>query len=423
MKTILAMLFSSATFFAIAQDTAVIQMEYFIDNDPGVGNATAINIPAAADVNFPFTVSLTGYSHGYHKLYIRTRDDMGRWSHTARRNIEVLPSSTLNNVINGEYFIDQDPGFGAGGTITINTAGEEILQNFSAALAGRSTGYHKLYGRVRDMHGNWSITFRRNIEVIKDETAKVINGEYFFKTDNGFGGCTPVVFANASADGSFTFNVLPGQIPTDADTLFVRVRDDIQQNWSITTISAVSSVLPLTMLKFTAEKDLNTVVLKWQTSNEVNTAYFNVQRSTDAVHFVTVGKVNPANVHSINNYLYEDDVAAVFSPRLYYRVQTIDRDAASVYSEIRMIDMGDQKNEIRLYPNPTRDHVNIISAMPERLTGSSLTVADGTGRVVLTQKLSATSVQRIEISKLKKGLYLVRISKATGTETFKMIKE
>ena len=66
---------------------------------------------------------------------------------------------------------------------------------------------------------------------------------------------------------------------------------------------------------------------------------------------------------------------------------------------------------------------DIISAMPERLTGSLLTVADGTGRVVLTQKLSANSVQRIEISKLKKGLYLVRISKATGTETFKMIKE
>ncbi len=114
MKTILAMLFSTATLCAAAQDTSVIKMEYFIDTDPGVGKAASMSIPASADVTFPFTVNLTGYAIGFHKLYIRTRDNLGRWSLTARRNIEVLASQTQNNVVSGEYFIDQDPGFGAG---------------------------------------------------------------------------------------------------------------------------------------------------------------------------------------------------------------------------------------------------------------------------------------------------------------------
>ncbi len=100
MKTILAMLFSTAMLCAAAQDTSIIKMEYFIDTDPGVGNATSINIPAASDVTFPFTVDVSSYSIGYHKLYIRTRDNLGRWSLTARRSIEVIPLETNNDVIN-----------------------------------------------------------------------------------------------------------------------------------------------------------------------------------------------------------------------------------------------------------------------------------------------------------------------------------
>src|SRR6185437_10256309 len=151
MKKILALLFSTATLMATAQDTSVIKMEYFVDTDPGVGNATSMNIPASADVTFPFTVNLTGYAIGYHKLYIRTRDNLGRWSQTARRTVEVLASQTQNNVVSGEYFIDQDPGFGAGSPISVSTPDTMVLQNFTAALTGPE-GFHKLYGRFKDTY-------------------------------------------------------------------------------------------------------------------------------------------------------------------------------------------------------------------------------------------------------------------------------
>src|SRR5690606_6194414 len=235
---------------------------------------------------------------------------------------------------------------------TITTAGEEILENFTAALTGLSVGYHKLYGRVKDTHGKWSLTFQRNIEVIKDETAKVVNGEYFFKTDNGLGDCVSVVFTTPSADGSFTFNILPAQMPADADTLFVRVRDDVYNNWSLTRWTAVNNVLPLVMLHFEAALQSNTVQLKWQTANEINTSYFNVQRSADSRNFTTVGIVKANNVSGINHYSYEDNSAGIFSQKLYYRLQAIDIDASSKYSEIKVITIGNAKSGIRLYPNP-----------------------------------------------------------------------
>lgn len=423
MKTILTMLFSAATLCVAAQDTSVIKMEYFIDTDPGVGNAASMNIPASPDVTFPFTVNLTGYAVGFHKLYIRTRDNLGRWSFTARRNIEVLASQTQNNVVSGEYFIDQDPGFGAGSPISVSTPDTMVLQNFTAALTGLAEGFHKLYGRFKDTYGNWSQTFRRNIEVIKDENNQVINGEYFFKTDNGFGDCSPVVFATPSADGTFTFNIPAAQVPANADTLFVRVRDDIDSRWSLTTLTRVGTALPLTLLNFTAVKQSDIVQLNWQTTNEINTSYFNIQRSTDALHFTTVGVVKANNRSSINNYSYPDNIAGLSAETLYYRLQEVDIDTRSQYSEIVAIKMDNTKTGISIYPNPARSYANIISDKPEDLNGAVLTIVDMAGKVTLKQTLSANNQQQINISALAKGMYIVHILKTSGVETKKLVKQ
>ncbi len=72
------------------------------------------------------------------------------------------------------------------------------------------------------------------MEVYKNENNKVINGEYFFTTDEGFGNCSSVTFTVPAADGLFQINIPRNSIPLGADTLFVRVRDDIENRWSIT---------------------------------------------------------------------------------------------------------------------------------------------------------------------------------------------
>lgn len=423
MKKILAMLFSTVTLMAAAQDTSVIRMEYFVDTDPGVGHATSMNVPASADVTFPFTVNLTGYSTGYHKLYIRTRDNLGRWSLTAKRNIEVLPAQTQNSVVSGEYFIDQDPGFGAGTPINVSTPDTMVFQSFTSTLSGLAEGFHKLYGRFRDTYGNWSQTFRRNIEVIKDENNEVVNGEYFFKTDNGFGNCSPVVFATPSADGTFTFNIPAAQIPANADTLFVRVRDDMESRWSLTRLTIVNTALPLTLLNFSGVKQSGIVQLKWQTTNEINTSYYNVQRSTDALHFTTVGVVKSNNISSINNYSYSDNVAGLSVETFYYRLQEVDIDARSQYSQIVAIKMNNMKTGISIYPNPARSYINLNSNKPEDLNGAILTIVDMAGKVTLKQTLLPNNQQQINVSALSKGMYIVHILKASGLESQKLVIE
>jgi hypothetical protein len=424
MKRFLAMLFTTATICAAAQDTTVIKMEYYVDADPGIGNATPVNvIPASVDVTFPFTIDLTGYTIGHHKLYIRTRDNLVSWSLTARRNFEVLPPAVQNKVMGGEYFIDSDPGHGAGSPIIVATPDTAVLQDFSAVLAGLTEGYHKLYDRFIDTHGNWSHTFRRNIEVIIDGDKKVINGEYFFSTDNGFDNCSPVIFTTPLADGTFTFNIPAAQVPADADTLFIRIRDDIQTRWSLTNVVDINAVLPLTLLGFTAVKHLNTVELNWQTTNEINTAYFNIQRSTDALHFTTIGVVNAINRTGVNNYSYADNITSPSVRKIYYRLQQVDIDAKSQYSKIAAISIDGIKTGLVIYPNPAKNFINIVAGKPGDLNGAVIAIVDMAGHVAVQKSLLATNEQQVNVSALPKGMYIIRVIKPTGVETQKLLIE
>lgn len=264
MKNFILMLcFTGVSIACLSQN--VVQVEYFIDADAGVGKNTIMNVTPVSDGAFPFNIDLSALPVGYHKLYFRTKDNNGAWSLTARRNVEVLVSQSKTTISRGEYFIDDDPGFGLATPIIVTSPDSIILQNFSAAASALSEGYHKLYGRFVDTYGRWSITFRRNMEIYKSSNTLVTKVEYFFDTDQGFGNCASVAVITPFADGSISFNIPRNQIPQAADTLFLRVQDDIENRWSITQyLENISTALPLTLLNFTATKENNITQLKWQ---------------------------------------------------------------------------------------------------------------------------------------------------------------
>jgi hypothetical protein len=212
-----------------------VQAEYFIDADAGVGNNKLLMLAnPSADGNYNLNINLTGLATGYHKLYIRTKDSDGNWSFTARRNIEITSSNVIKRIAGGEYFFDTDPGINAATAITVTLQDSVILQNFTAATGSLSVGYHKLYIRLKDNDGKWSLTARRNVEVINTATYVTAGAEYFFNTDPGAGSANPVTFGSSASDSSFSFKIPLDKIPTGAHTLYIRARDSVNRNWSIT---------------------------------------------------------------------------------------------------------------------------------------------------------------------------------------------
>src|ERR1035438_5583852 len=78
------------------------------------------------------------------------------------------------NVIQGEYFIDSDPGFGSATPFTISPQDTDITQAFTIPdSAFPNPGYHCVYFRTLDANGNWSITGRRIVEADRSEKRRV----------------------------------------------------------------------------------------------------------------------------------------------------------------------------------------------------------------------------------------------------------
>ena len=55
--------------------------EYFIDSDPGFGNATSIPLTSSTDFSVNnYSLNISSIASGVHRLYFRTRDNNGVWS-------------------------------------------------------------------------------------------------------------------------------------------------------------------------------------------------------------------------------------------------------------------------------------------------------------------------------------------------------
>ena len=60
----------------------IVQMEYFIDNDPGFGLANQVPVTPGNNISEIFTVDTTGMGPGVHYILARVKDSRGRWSIT-----------------------------------------------------------------------------------------------------------------------------------------------------------------------------------------------------------------------------------------------------------------------------------------------------------------------------------------------------
>jgi hypothetical protein len=246
--------------YSLSNAQTVTQVEYAYDVDLGVAKNTVINVnPQQADVNFAFTIPSTGLTPGYHKLYLRTKNSDGHWSQTSIRLVDVPFPSNLYIINRGEYFFDIDPGFGNATPITISPQQDVILQNFTAATASLTPGYHKLYIRVRDGLGNWTHTMFRNVDIMNTLSIGSIERiEYFLNTDPGVGNAGGTIVSNPQSDGSFTITIPQNQLQNGLDTLYFRVKDNGEKNWSLTQWKIQVITITTSLFDLQLSKDIQT---------------------------------------------------------------------------------------------------------------------------------------------------------------------
>jgi len=184
-----------------------------------------------------------------------------------------------------------------------------------------------------------------------------------------------------------------------------------------------SSVVPVNITYFHANLNNKTVYLQWQTANEINVSHFNIQRSTNGTEFTTIGKTN-AMGNGNNSYNYTDnDAVSVIPPLgvrgLYYRLQNIDKDGSYTYSKIENIQLPTFNTQLSIYPNPTRNIVNVVSKNIQQIN-----IIDFTGRILIQQNFNNANNVKLNIANLSKGIYLLKVVDIKGNvQTKKLIVE
>ena len=267
--------------------TALSNAEYFYDNDPGVGNGTAISVGVGDSLLFAGTFS-TALAPGFHFMYVRARSVDGVWSLTERRMFFITTPHSSANLSAAEYFIDSDPGVGNGSSLTV-TGGDSILFAGAIPSGALTPGFHFLYIRSKDLQNTWSISERRMFYVNQPvvAAASLVAAEYFIGADPGAGNGTPLTVIGG--DSIIFSGAIPTTVMPDGTYgLSIRVRDAADK-WSLGEERdfTVSSSIGINEIPASGNSEL------FQNYPNPFSSYtvidFYLQHSGDAVLFITDG--------------------------------------------------------------------------------------------------------------------------------------
>jgi hypothetical protein len=176
------------------------------------------------------------------------------------------------------------------------------------------------------------------------------------------------------------------------------------------TFTMDGSFLPICLKNFTSKINESSIQLSWQTASETNNDYFEIQRSADAIKWVTITQIDGAgNSTKTINYNYSD-----ISPIIgisYYRIEQIDFDGKSTLSKAISVNFKETiLSEVSTYPNPA---INSITVDLGENNNTIIEILSLDGRNVTKQlsiiKLNNTSYS-IDISSLEKGAYIISIN-------------
>ena len=176
--------------------------------------------------------------------------------------------------------------------------------------------------------------------------------------------------------------------------------------------------LPLNLLSFTATNGNNqTALLNWQTAQEQNSSFFEVQHSTDAVSWELLGNIAAAgNSKMQHNYQYVHDKPAKGAN--YYRLKMVDVNGAAKYSIVRTVNVS-ANGVVTVLPNPVTDKVFVTG---RNTTIKMLQLFDATGMMVWHSESFANGGS-IDMSAYAPGTYLLTISTNDVQETHQLIKK
>lgn len=187
--------------------------------------------------------------------------------------------------------------------------------------------------------------------------------------------------------------------------------------------------LPVELTTFTVSPVNDDAYLNWNTSSELNSDYFAVERSLDGNVFSQVGIVDAAGFSVMpNDYAFIDPgVRELNAGKIYYRLRMVHSDGSFEYSAVRWISLDESSHQTVLaYPNPFFDELSLMWYAGGSGTGL-IQVSDFSGKMVLEKEIPYTEGNNFlmldQLASFPDGVYILQLNTGRSTRTLKVVKQ
>lgn len=176
------------------------------------------------------------------------------------------------------------------------------------------------------------------------------------------------------------------------------------------TICNPLTLLPIELIYFNATCNTNEITVKWATASETNNKQFDLERSSDGIHYIKIATLSGQGTSSQQHvYTYSD--VTIENVIYYYRLRQIDlsnRDHLIGIIASTGNSCYDENNNVIVYPNPANNELYV------KLTNNSnsfIEIINDNGQLVFSslEKPNNLNTIKIETANFAIGVYAVKI--------------
>lgn len=190
--------------------------------------------------------------------------------------------------------------------------------------------------------------------------------------------------------------------------------------------AALATVLPISIEYFKGVQTDNKHVLSWKANCSSASVTFEIQRSTDGLHFTSINNLTASQARCSEPFDFTDE--HLVSGINYYRIKIIDIDGKSTYSNIISLTLKTKGIElVSLSPNPVIKNDPVLKVNTGDKSLVNIVISDFAGRFVRNQTaqlIPGINPVILNTQSLARGVYQVTAySAGSAPRTLRLIKQ
>lgn len=188
------------------------------------------------------------------------------------------------------------------------------------------------------------------------------------------------------------------------------------------TLVDYSTPLPVTLTKFDANCDRNTITIEWTTSAELNNDFFVVEKSNDGIVYFDLMTIQGAGTSNVtNSYSVVDDYG---NRSGYYRLKQVDYNGTTTYYEPKYVVCSNSSFEVNQFSLQQNNFdFNITVTDKENV---DIALYDVRGRIIAYKKMElqpGDNSIKLDKFSISKGMYMLSVKGDVNNYTTKLMKQ